>query len=70
MTVRRLPMHPLMIHELARLKIAEDLEYAERQRRFRAARRQNGRAIDFSGLVGKLRVRFAGSPERPAPAGA
>lgn len=63
-------MHPLMVHELARLKIAEELEYAERQRRFRAAQRQSGRAIDFSGLVGKLRVRLARSPERAAPAGA
>lgn len=64
-------MHPLMIHELARIKIAEELEYAERRRRYRAATQDGARAIDFARLV--ARVRLIVSPrrsDRSAPAGA
>lgn len=62
-------MHPLIIHELARIKIAEELEYAERRRRYRAANQGGARAIDFGRLVARVRLivgeRGAG---RPAPA--
>lgn len=63
-------MHPLMVHELARIKIAEELEYAERRRRYRAAEQRGARAIDFGRLVARIRL-IAGAPtDRPAPAGA
>jgi hypothetical protein len=49
-------MHPLMYHELARIKIAEELEYAERRRRYRAANQDGARAIDFGRLVARVRL--------------
>ena len=64
-------MHPLMIHELARIKIAEELEYAERRRRYRAATQDGTRAIDFTRLVTRVRLIVAPrGPNRRAPAGA
>ncbi len=64
-------MHPAMLHELARIKIAEELEYAERRRRYRAAQSTGPRAIDFSRLAARLRIPFLerGSG-RPHTAGA
>ena len=64
-------MHPLMIHELARIKIAEELEYAEHLRRYRAASRHGSRPIDFARLVARVRLIVGRrSSDRPAPAGA
>jgi hypothetical protein len=45
-----------MIHELARIKIAEELEYAERRRRYRAANQRGARSIDFGRLVARVRL--------------
>lgn len=62
-------MHPLMIHELARIKIAEELEYAERRRRYRAANEDGTRAIDFTRLVARVRLIVAPhGKNRGAPA--
>jgi len=55
-------MHPMMVHELARIKIAEELEYAARQRRARDAVSDRPRSIDFSSIGQKLRVRLFGGP--------
>jgi hypothetical protein len=55
-------MHPMMVHELARIKIAEELEYAARQRRARDAVSDRPRSIDFSSIGHKLRVRLFGEP--------
>jgi hypothetical protein len=66
-------MHPFMTGELAKIKIAEQLEYAARERRVRDAVSDRPRSIDFSSLGQRLRVRFLGGPwggGRPAPAGA
>jgi hypothetical protein len=63
-------MHPLMVHELARIKIAEELEYAERRRRYRAAEQHGARAIDFSRLVARVRLIAGARSGRPEPAGA
>jgi hypothetical protein len=64
-------MHPLILHELAKVKLAEELEYAERQRRFRTANQLGTRPIDFGRLVARVRVIVAfGRPNEPARAGA
>ena len=54
-------MHPYFSHELAKIKIAEELEYAARQRRAREAV-SDRRSIDFSSLGQRLRVRLFGGP--------
>lgn len=66
-------MHPFMTGELAKIKIAEELEYAARQRRARESVSSRPRSIDFSTLGQKLRVRLFGGPAlggKPAGAGA
>lgn len=66
-------MHPMQTHELARLKIADELAYAARERRAREAAGDRPRSIDFSTLGQRLRVRLFGGPSiggRPAAAGA
>lgn len=64
-------MYPMQTHELARLKIADELAYAARQRLARAATSDRPRAIDFSSLGQKLRIRlFGGSALGGRPAGA
>ncbi len=67
-------MHPTIYHELARIKIADELAYAERQRLARGASRRAERPIDFHALVGQVRVRLfgwrAGPPSRPVSIGA
>ena len=61
-------MHPMVVHELARIKIAEELEYASRQRRAREAVSDRPRSIDFSSIGEKLRIRiFGGSAVRGTP---
>jgi hypothetical protein len=72
-------MHPTMLHELARIKIAEQHEYAARQRLVRAAESDRPRSIDMTKLSQRLRIRLFGGPAtqgtpvgagRPAGAGA
>lgn len=66
-------MHPMQTHELAKIKIAEELQYAARQRQAREAVSDRPRSIDFSNLGQRLRVRLFGGPAlggRPAGAGA
>ena len=66
-------MYPMQTHELARLKIADELAYAARQRLAREATSDRPRAIDFSTLGQKLRVRLFGGTlfgGRPAGVGA
>jgi hypothetical protein len=67
-------MHPYITHELAKIKIAEELEYAARQRRAKEAVSDRPRSIDFSNLGQRLRVRLLGGPSwgggKPAGAGA
>jgi hypothetical protein len=48
-------MNPLMTQELTRIKIAEQLQYAERQRQARLAVNDQPRSIDFSGLGNGIR---------------
>jgi acetyl-CoA carboxylase alpha subunit len=67
-------MHPTMMHELAKIKIAEQLQYAERQRLARLAVSDRPRPIDFAKLGTSLRQRLFGDrsfrPAKPAGAGA
>ncbi len=66
-------MYPMQTHELARLKIADELASAARERRAREAVNGRPRSIDFSSLGQRLRVRLLGGPSlggRPAGAGA
>lgn len=67
-------MYPTLNHELARIKIADELAYAERQRLARGASRGQNRPIDFHALVGQVRIRLlgwrAGPPSHPVPTGA
>ena len=54
-------MHPYMTGELAKIKIAEQLEYAARERRAREAVSNRPRsAIDFSSLGQRLKVILTG----------
>lgn len=53
-------MHPHIYHELAKIKIAEELQYAARQRMLRDAVSDRPRSIDFSSLGQRLRVRLFG----------
>jgi len=55
-------MHPFITHELARIKIAEELEYAARERRAREAVSDRPRSIDFASLGRRLKVKLAGGP--------
>jgi hypothetical protein len=55
-------MHPYITHELAKIKIAEELEYAARQRRAREAVSNRSRSIDFSTLGQRLKVKLLGGP--------
>jgi hypothetical protein len=55
-------MHPSIAYDLARMKIEEEQQYAARERLARAASKDRPRAIDFSSLGRRLRVRLgAGS---------
>ena len=55
-------MHPHIYQELAKIKIAEQLQYAERQRLLRDAVNDRPRSIDFSSLGQRLKVRLFGGP--------
>jgi hypothetical protein len=64
-------MHPAILHDLAKIKIAEELEYAERMRRYRAAETRGPRSIDFTRLAARIRLPFLDrGTGRPEPAGA
>ena len=55
-------MHPYITHELAKIKIAEQHEYATRQRLAREAVSSRPRSIDMTTLSQRLRVRLFGGP--------
>ncbi|HET9435465.1 MAG TPA: hypothetical protein VFO50_01300 [Candidatus Limnocylindrales bacterium] len=67
-------MHPTIYHELAKIKIADELAYADRQRLARLASGDTSHPIDFRALVGRARIRLFGRPSArpsgPLPAGA
>jgi hypothetical protein len=67
-------MNPLMTQELARIKISEQLQYAERQRLARLAVTDRPRPIDMAKLgAGVRRLLLGGRGQRgttPARAGA
>ena len=72
-------MHPYIAHELVKHKIADELRYAEHERRARLAATDRPHWIDFSSLGRRLRVRLLGGPAmggssalggKPASAGA
>lgn len=53
-------MHQAMISELVRIKIAEELEYAARERLARGAAVDRSRTIDMAKVAYRLRVRIFG----------
>lgn len=65
-------MLPTMVtYEMVKMKIEEDLQQAARERRAREAVGTRPRAIDFTSVAGRIRVRLLGGrPGRPAQAGA
>jgi hypothetical protein len=66
-------MHPHLAHQLATYKIAEQLKYAEQERRARLAATDRPHWIDFASLGQRLRIRLSGGAAlggRPANAGA
>jgi hypothetical protein len=66
-------MHPYLTGELAKIKIAEQLEYSARERRAREAVSDRPRSIDFATLGRRLKVRLTGGTSfgnRPTAAGA
>ncbi len=62
-------MHPTISYELARIKMAEEHVYADRQRLARQAVSERPRAIDIASLGEKLRVRLFGGPLFRRPSG-
>ena len=65
-------MHPAILHQLATIKMAEQLEFAERERRVRAAGSSRRRSIDarpFRERVQRTLLRL-GWEFRGSPAGA
>ena len=60
-------MHPTTAYELAKVKIAEQHAYADRQRLAREAVSERPRAIDIASLGEKLRVRLFGGPTLSGP---
>jgi len=73
-TSRRAPMHPDIAYDLAKLKIAEDLRTAERERLVRqAGRRRDSGAIDAVAFRDRVARLFGITPNRTnrsRPAGA
>ncbi len=66
-------MNPHISYQLAKIKIAEEHEYAARRRLARQAVSERPRSIDFASLGQRLRVRVLGGPSvggRSADAGA
>ena len=65
-------MHPAITHELTRIKQAELLEYAERERRVRATGASRPWSIDAVAIGGRLHRTLLrlGHAFRGAPAGA
>jgi hypothetical protein len=66
-------MHPLMTHELAKIKISEALEDARRERLASAARESRARTIDAVPFRDRVARLFGGLPtliDRSRPAGA
>jgi len=55
-------MHPHIGYSLARIKIEEQLQYAERERLAQAVRKDRPRSIDIARLGERLRVRLFGGP--------
>ena len=55
-------MHPTMAYELVKIKIAEDLEYAARQRPPVRSSAIGRAGLDFSSIGQRLRVRLFGGP--------
>ena len=55
-------MNPIVSYELAKMKMAEQHAYADRQRLARQAVSERPRAIDIASLGEKLRVRLFGGP--------
>ena len=53
-------MHPYIAQELVKHKIADELRYAELERRARQAATDRPHWIDFSSLGQRLRVRLLG----------
>jgi hypothetical protein len=65
-------MHPVINRQIANMKIAERAQYAERERRIRAAGSSRPQAIDFARLGGRLQRTLLrlGQGLRGAPVGA
>jgi hypothetical protein len=65
-------MHPTIVHELARIKIAEQLQYAENERRARLAASNRPHTIDAVPLGERIQRTLLrlGQGIRGAPAGA
>jgi hypothetical protein len=65
-------MHPAITHDLARIKIAEQLQYADRHRMAKAAVSNRPRSIDAVSLGGRIRrtILRLGHATRGATAGA
>jgi hypothetical protein len=65
-------MHPTTTHQLAQIKISEQLHYAEQQRRARDAVSSRPRSIDAVSLGGRVRQTLIrlGHGARGIPAGA
>jgi hypothetical protein len=65
-------MHPGLNHQLTHVKMAERLQYAERERRIRQAGSSRPYTIDSTGLRGRLQRTLLrlGQGLRGAPVGA
>ena len=66
-------MHPIMLYEMAKMRVDELHREADRERLIRQAARDRDRGVEWTGLVGRLRTRLSGAAKahpQPADAGA
>ena len=65
-------MHPIMLYEIAKIRVDELHREADRERLIRQAGRDRNRGVEWTGLVARLRTRLSGatkSQPRRADAG-
>jgi len=54
-------MHPIMLYEIAKIRVDELHREADRERLIRQAGRDRNRGVEWTGLVARLRTRLSGA---------
>ncbi len=59
-------MHPVIQYEIAKMRVAEFQQEAERERLIRQAAHDRHRGVEWTGIGARLRVRLFGGSARTA----